>query len=275
MLTAKRLFHFALLMLCGLLAAQHASAQCKRPYAATIGLYGYNAYLDEKARPAGISVDVFNELARRSGCKLTVETYPTARVAAMGRAGMVAMGGLTRERHLADREFVPLISASTDLIIRSDLGASTIETVQEDPHVIFGVVAGLTYGNWADAFLATLPSERIDHSTDMESVHRKMAARRVDATFGYAMIYRRELDRFNLAETVRVIPVKAAPRSVGGLLFNRLMIDTDDLSLLLNTLTQMRADGTVTHIIAHYVGADLARDQTWNASRDGAVAPVR
>lgn len=274
MQTARRSFHLVALALCGLVAAQPALAQCKRAYAATVGLYGYSAYHDERAGLAGISVDLFKELGRRAGCKLTVEAYPPARVAAMEQAGMVAIEGLARERHIDDVEFVPLISASTDLIIRTDSNAATIEAAQEDPHVIFGTVAGLTYGTWGDAFLAALPRARIDQSVDMESVHRKLALHRVDATFGYALIYRRELDRYNLADSVRVIPIKAAPRSIGGMRFHHQHIDADDLPLLLNTLSQMRADGTVTRIIAHYVGADLAHEQTWSATRDGAV-PAR
>ncbi|MBV8465065.1 MAG: transporter substrate-binding domain-containing protein [Burkholderiales bacterium] len=247
-----------------------ASAACERDYVAVTGTnLGYNAFHDEEGRLVGISVDLFAELGRRTGCRITLEEMPPARIEAMARLGHIAILAIASQRFREGRIYVPLIAATTDMVIRREVGASSVAAARDNKRVTFGRIDGLTYGKWGDAFFAALDPSRIDPSVSPDVLYRKLAAGRIDATFGFSILYQQDLDRYHLREAVQTIPVTDAPRTLGGVVLTPWQFDPDDLRKLQAALLGIRDDGTFMRILTHWVGAETARDQVWRAARDG------
>jgi ABC-type amino acid transport substrate-binding protein len=250
-------------------ASVAATAACERDYVvATTTDLGYNAFRGDTGQLEGISVDLFAELSRRTGCKITLEAMPPARIRALDRLGQVAMVSIASDQFKEGRIYVPLIAATTDLIVRRHGIAADLATLRDDKRVVFGRVEGLTYGKWGDAFFGRLDAARVDPSASPDALYRKLAVGRVDATFGFSILYQKDLDRYGLRETVSTVPVPDAPRTLGGVLLTPWQFDPEDLKVLQAGLTSIRDDGTFLRILTRWVGADVARDQVWRASRD-------
>jgi ABC-type amino acid transport substrate-binding protein len=246
-----------------------AAAACERDYVvATTGDLGYNAFRGESGRLEGISVDLFAELSRRTGCKITLEEMPAARIRALDRIGAIAMVSIAADIFKEGRIYVPLIAATTDLIVRRRGISADLGSLRDDRNVVFGRVEGLTYGKWGDEFFERLGAARVDPSISPDALYRKLAIGRVDATFGFSILYQRDLDRYGLRDTVTTVPVPDAPRTLGGVLMTPWQFDPEDLKLLQAELRSIRDDGTFLHILTRWVGADVARDQVWRAARD-------
>ncbi|WP_374357587.1 hypothetical protein [Chitinimonas sp.] len=255
--------------LLALLASATATAGCLREYSASnsAGL-GYIAFLDDSGSPAGFSADFYRELGRRVGCKIRYEVLPPLRQNALAEhdltALLVPVVSRTRPEHL----FVPLLAIPLDLIIRRDLNVRTVSAAKANANVVFGYISALSYGQWGNAFLDALPKDRLDDTPTTDALYRKLAVGRIGATFGYAPMYRRNLDIYQLIDTVRIIPVEETPRTVMGLVIVHKQVPPADERQLREAAESMRQDGTLARLLAHYLGDTVANDIVWRASRD-------
>ncbi len=261
----------ALTAMCLLGLATQAQSTCSRPYTAVVSQLGYTAFQDDNGQLRGIVVDVFHELAQRSGCQITIEDMPAPRVSAMMGANQIAMLGLAAPlRNPSPNDiYIPLRAATIDLIIRSEYGAKTPNAAFTNPRVIFGTLRGASYGGWADNYLRSLPEKRREPTDSIRSIYRKLAIGRVGATFGFAEVYRLHVDEMRLGNQLRIIPIPEAPRAIGGILINSGIVDMADAKLLQRTLEMIRDDGSLRRITAQYLGDAKARDELWRKDRDG------
>ncbi|WP_374348949.1 substrate-binding periplasmic protein [Chitinimonas sp.] len=249
------------------LAANPAS--CSRAYIAyTSAGLGYDTFRDAQGQLAGFSIDFYRELARRSACAISVEDVPPARLEALSNNGRVALLAIAGDRHLPDRQFVPLVSMSTDLLVLRDFDLKSLTTVRSDGRVIFGKVAGLTYGDWGNRLFEQIPPDRIDTSPTVEVLYRKLAAGRIGATFGFSLMYQRNIEQAQLQQRLLIVPLSEAPRGIAGMVITSALVDERDAQHLVAVAEAMRADGTVQQLLARWLGDAVARDLVWRAARD-------
>jgi ABC-type amino acid transport substrate-binding protein len=155
-----------------------------------------------------------------------------------------------------------------DLIIRKDLETTSPAAVWANPQVVFGRITALSYGKWGNAYLESLPKGRVDDTPTIDALFRKLAIGRIGATFGYSLMYQRNLDINHLAKDVSIIQVNEAQRTVLGLAVVHKQVAPPDVTTLSNAAIAMREDGTLARLLARYLGDAVAADIVWRAARD-------
>jgi ABC-type amino acid transport substrate-binding protein len=227
---------------------------------------GYDAFVSD-GKLQGASIDLLDALSRRSGCDIQVEAVPPARLDALRQSGKVPFLVLAGDRHDPTFQFTPLISMPTDLIIRRDAGVHTLDEAVSRADIIFGSVSGLTYGDWGNAFFHQLPVDRLDQSPSVEALYKKLGMGRIHATFGFSLMYQRNLDALGIRDNVMIFPVPNAPHGVAGLLISRQQVDERDAQQIVDAAKQLRDDGTVARLLARWLGEEAARAVIWRTGK--------
>jgi polar amino acid transport system substrate-binding protein len=206
--------------LCLGLSAAHAGTVC--PAVTRVGLsdLGYTAFRDG-ARIGGISVDIVNEIARRTGCKFEFLWYPRQRLFVELEAGHIdmTMASLrTPERDTYARH-LPYAYLQYDLVLSAPPGqhyTSLADFVARGTGRL-NVTRGMNYDAAVETQLALLASAgRLEVVNDFETVFGKMEMGRADGTLATPPIYSRYLKSGSLRERASVIPMpEATPRFTG------------------------------------------------------------
>ncbi|GAA5178566.1 hypothetical protein GCM10025771_18020 [Niveibacterium umoris] len=242
------------------------AAACGQTYPIGIAALGYVAFLNERGEPAGYAVDQIRELERRTGCTFEVEILPGERLRRLGQLHQLAATPFTGKppNDDAGRTWIGLSTNSMDLVVRADLAPSEadLQKILNDPGLVVGTVRGLNYGPAVQAMLDQLPASRRDVSDDESALARKFVAGRINATPGFALVYRRWLDREGLADATVAVPIASAGRIPGGWTLWRPPLTDADQQRITSALRAMRDDGTEERLLARYIGrtqATLAR----------------
>jgi polar amino acid transport system substrate-binding protein len=221
-----RIFVIACLWSCTWAAP--AGAACPRVTRVGLSDLGYSAFRDG-GKIGGISVEVVNKMARRTGCKFEFLWYPRQRLFVELEAGRIdmTMGALrTPERDVYAR-YLPYSYLQYDLIVSEPPGehyASLTDFVARGTGRL-NVTRGMNYDAAVETQLALLASAgRLEVVNDFETVFGKMEMGRADGTLATAPIYSRYLKSGNLGERISVIPLpEATPRFSGVYLSKKTM----------------------------------------------------
>lgn len=238
------------------------AAGCKASYTVPVALIGDVARRASDNSVEGYVPDLVAELARRSGCDLKIEEVPAARISAMRQHGEVAILAYSTQRPSAPGyAFIPTERFAHDLLVNTAHVASppTVKSVLADSRLVFGRVRGMNYGPEIEALLAQLGPSRVDESSSIDDLYRKLVAGRVDAAFQFPLVYRGKLAALSAEHRVAVLPFDGAAPQVGGWAFHTPPMDGDDAERLATAVRMMRDDGTTTRILARFVGDAAAR----------------
>jgi polar amino acid transport system substrate-binding protein len=210
------------------LSTAHAGTVC--PAVTRVGLsdLGYTAFRDG-GKIGGISVDVVNEIARRTGCKFEFLWFPRQRLFIELEAGHIdmTMGALRTPERDAYARHLPYAYLQYDLILSEPQGrryASLADFVARGTGRL-NVTRGMTYDAAVETQLALLASAgRLEVVNDFETVFGKMEMGRADGTLATPPIYARYLKSSVLRERTAVIPLpEATPRFTGAYLSKKTM----------------------------------------------------
>ena len=222
----KRIFVIAAVWF-GCSAAQ-AGPVC--PPVTRVGLsdLGYTAFRED-GKIGGISVEVVNEIARRTGCKFEFVWYPRQRLFVELEAGRIdmTMGALrTPERDVYAR-YLPYAYLQYDLILNEPAGQhySGLADFVARGTGRLNVTRGMNYDTAVETQLALLASAgRLEVVNDFETVFGKMEMGRADGTLATPPIYTRYLRSGALRDRASVIPLpEATPRFTGVYLSKKTM----------------------------------------------------
>jgi len=210
------------------LSAASAAAAC--PPVTRVGLsdLGYTAFRDG-VKIGGISVDVVNEIARRTGCKFEFLWYPRQRLFVELEAGRIdmTMGALrTPERDVYAR-YLPYAYLQYDLILAETPGkqyTGLADFVARGSGRL-NVTRGMNYDAAVETQLALLAAGgRLEVVNDFETVFGKLEMGRAVGTLATPPIYTRYLKSPALKGRVSVIPMpEATPRFTGVYLSKKTM----------------------------------------------------
>jgi len=248
---------------------------CKSSYTVPVALIGDVAYRSSNDVVAGYVPDLVAELARRSGCALRVEEVPAARISAMRQQGNVAIMAYAVERAPSPGyAFVPTEQFSHDLLVNTARLAAppTVKSVLADAHLVFGRVRGMNYGPEIEALFTQLGPGRVDESSSIDDLYRKLVAGHVDAAFQFPLVHRVKLAALSAEHRVAVLHFDGAAAQIGGWAFYTPPLNAGDAEVLTKAVRAMRDDGTTTRILARFVGETAARRARYTA-RDAAANP--
>lgn len=181
---------------------------------------GYTAFR-EQGRIGGISVEIANEMARRTGCKFEFHWYPRQRLFVELEAGHIdmTMGSARTPERDAYARHLPYVYLQYDLILSPapPRQYSSLADYVANGSGRLNVTRGVTYGPAIEAQLARLATAgRLEVVNDYETVFGKLEMGRAEATLATPPIYGKYLKQGALRGHAAVIVVpEAAPRFTG------------------------------------------------------------
>lgn len=236
--------------------AAHAGGPC--PAVTRVGFsdLGYGSYRDN-GRIVGISADVINEMARRSGCKFEFQWYPRQRLFVELQAGHIdmAMGAFRTPERDAYARHLPYAYLQYDLILREPSGqgyASLSEFVERGTGRL-NVTRGLVYDSQIETQLARLAAAgRLELVNDFETVFGKLEMGRADGTVATAAIYAKYLKDARLKSSV-VVPITEAVARPTGIYVSKSTVPVHTRQFFAGVLKGMVAEQVVLGFYSRYI----------------------
>ncbi|MES2319881.1 MAG: transporter substrate-binding domain-containing protein [Pseudomonadota bacterium] len=254
---------FVLPFLCACLwqASAAAAAPCG---SYTVAFYDHGALnsLQADGHWRGIDTDVVNELARRTGCQLTLVLESRVRIWTMlksGRLDMTVSGIATPERETY-AQFIPYLASRNYVLLSKEVepNVQSLEALAADTRYKVAAVKSFRHGPTLDAWLATLRAQgRVYDAVDVTALMRLVKSGRVHAVIALEtswVPWRAE----TAAAGLRVMDWAPMDPVIGGLVLSRKRIPGDTVILFANALAAMRRDGTLEAIFVRHMGAAQA-----------------
>ncbi len=260
MLSAFRFALLSLLILAGPGADAAERPDCARPLSLALHEHGllYSSQTGE-----GIDKDLADELARRSGCKLSVSVMPRARIWQLIEAGALdfSLSGITNEARDRFAAFAWYESNKYYLLLRKDAGVKTLDEFERNPALTLGVIRGFRYNQIANRLVDVLDdARRVSFATNLEPLYQVLLDNRVQAMiiepFDYPTVVRGAIR----AQTMIVeFDDPAVPH---GLIMSKKSLSPVQQQAWRALVDEMHADGTVQRIFEKYFSPELARTLT-------------
>jgi polar amino acid transport system substrate-binding protein len=228
------------------------------PYRVALYEYGSLAYRGEGSIPAGIDVDIVNEVGRRTGCKF--ETFVDARVRtwadlAHGALDITVSAIETGERDRFAR-FVIYMRGRNRLLVRADLPGpvETLAAFTEHGELRVAVVKGFSHGPQWDHWIAKLRQQgRVDEYADANTAARLVALGRDAAFLSEPVVWGRILAGSKLEGRVTIIDAFPDDNYAAGFALSRTRVREADARKIQDAVADMRADGSLYRIFSAHL----------------------
>ncbi|HEY4079773.1 MAG TPA: transporter substrate-binding domain-containing protein [Burkholderiaceae bacterium] len=220
--------------------------------------YGSLAFQHEGQKPAGIDVDIVEEVGRRTGCKF--QTFMDSRVRtwadlAQGDLDMTVSAIETEERHRFAR-YVIYMKGRNRLLIRNDVPGA-VHSLQEftaQSQLRLAVVKSFKHGLHWDQWINTLRQQgRVDEYADANTAARLVAQGRNAAFFSEPVVWGRILEDSKLEGKVTVIDAFPSDNYSAGFAMAKGKLRDDDIQRIQAAISAMRVDGTLLKIFGAYL----------------------
>jgi len=211
----------------------------------------------------GIDKDLADELARRSGCKLTVTVMPRARIWQLIESGGLdfSLSGITNEARDKFAGFAWYFSNKYYLLLRQDAGVKTIADFERNASLKLGAIRGFRYNPGANRLVDKLDTEqRVSFSNSLDPLYEVLLSQRIQAMiiepFDYPTVQRAAIRAQTSILEFEDPPVPH------GLIMSKKSLSPQQQEAWRALVKGMRADGTVQRIFEKYFPAELARTLT-------------
>lgn len=242
-------------------------------------LYAYAPFFRDTPDHTGEGVDkeMFDELARRTGCELRLVVESRVRIWEQLRSGaaMLTLSAVPTPERQAFAEFVPYVQGRYHLMLRPDVAARarTLAAFEADPSLTLLVVKGYSHGPTLDAAVQRLRAQRRVHEVaDFPAVLRVAAAGRGHAMLALPHSWT-EIEAA-MGQQQAWVPLDVAPgdRALGALAMS-LQMPAADRQRLRRALQSMLADGTVRGYLRRYLGDAAARAAAYTEGTEHGARP--
>ncbi|MFT7722461.1 MAG: transporter substrate-binding domain-containing protein [Roseateles sp.] len=243
-------------------AAAQAGAPCG-PHVAALYPFARFYFEGPQTRPGGIDQDMFDELARRSGCRLTLVVQSRARIWEQMRRGSVqlTLSALPSPERLRLAELVPYAQGRYQVLMRRELAArvASLADFEADPRLRLLDVRGYAHGPTLDAWVQRMRGQgRLVETGDFKTAERMLRAGRADGLLTLPDGWGAVTAAGDGPGGFVALDVAPQERNAISLALARAMPEADRLRLR-RALQAMLADGTVYGILRRHLGDPAAR----------------
>jgi len=233
---------------------------CSRPLSLALHDHGllYSTQTNE-----GIDKDIADELARRSGCKLTITVMPRARIWQLIESGGLdfSLSGITNESRDKFAAFAWYFANKYYLLVRQDAGVKTLGDFERNPSLRLGAIRSFRYNPSANRLVDKLDAEqRVSFANSLEPLYEILLDKRVQGMiiepFDYPTVQRAAI---RAQTSILEFDDPPVPH---GLIMSKKSLQAAQQEAWRALVQDMRADGTVQRIFQKYFPADLARTLT-------------
>ncbi len=261
---------FLLALLVAVLPFSALAVDCPSTIRVGLSDLGYSAFIAD-GKYQGVSVDIINELTKRTGCKFEVHWFPRGRLFAEFEAGKVdaAMGAVRTAERDAFARHIPYGYTQFELVLSKQLGKfSSLADFVERSKARLNLTRGIAYSPETAALVEKLTlAGRVELVNDFEVVFKKMAINRADGTIAPSIIYLLHLRRQNITDVV-AIPMPEAPRQVIGMYVSKRSVPLDVRNMLAQAMRGMIEDGSMPARYGVYLDPPAVRTLFKDGVRD-------
>ena len=233
---------------------------CSRPLSLGLHEHGllYTAQTGE-----GIDKDIADEMARRSGCHITLTVLPRARIWQLIESGALdfTLSGIANQQRDRFAAFAWYVSNKYYLLVRRDAEARSVAEFRRKRGLRLGLIRSFRYGDRANEFVDAVESEeRITYAGSLEPLYTILLDDGIQAMiiepFDFPVIAGAQLK----AQTA--ILEFGDPPVPHGLVMSKRSLSLAQQQAWRQLIQGMRADGTMRRIFGKYFPADLATQMT-------------
>lgn len=260
MQTLRRWCRVAMLALAPTLAGAADKPDCSRPF--TLGLHEHGLLYSSQTGE-GIDKDLADELARRSGCRISYALMPRARIWQLIESGALdfSLSGISNEARERFAAFAWTFSNRYYLLVRNDAGVQKVADFEANRALRLGVIRSFRYSASANRLVDQLDAQRrVDYATSLEPLYAVLLDKRVQAMIIEPFDYP-TLESAKIRAQTQIVEFDDPPVP-HGLIMSKKALAADQLAAWRALVDEMRADGTVQRIFEKYFKTELARTMT-------------
>jgi len=238
-----------------------AAAACP-PARAGISDLGYASYRDG-ATFRGTTVDLLQEIQRRTGCPINLEWYPRGRLYAQFFSGQLEITGTSVRTPERDRQGVWLPYAYTHfelvLVNREARKFNTLAEFVDGSMARLNVTRGIAYSSATQAQMDRLQKlGRLEYVNDYGVVFRKIQAGRAEGTLAPPAIHVLHRRQLNMMDDMTGTQFAESPRTLVGIYVSK-SVPPPVLHSYAEATRAIVADGTMRRIYERYLGEEITR----------------
>ncbi|ELX11441.1 hypothetical protein Jab_1c00210 [Janthinobacterium sp. HH01] len=242
-------------------SARAAAGPCA-PARAGLSDLGYSSYR-EGGVIRGSTVDVLQEMHRRSGCDFQLGWYPHGRLYAQFFNGSLDLTGASLRTPERDRHGLWLPYTYTHfelLLLNKDAGKfSSLADFVEHSSVRLNVTRGISYSAATMVQMERLQKlGRLEYVNDYGVVFRKILAGRAEGTLAPPAIHVLHQRQFHMLGKMTGTPFAESPRAMVGMYVSK-QVPAAARQRYIDALRTIVGDGTVQTIYERYLGEEITR----------------
>ncbi len=241
-------------------AAAAEAPDCARKL--TLGLHDHGLLYSPQTGE-GIDKDLADEMARRSGCKLTLTLMPRARIWQLIESGGLdfSLSGITDEARERFAAFAWYSSNKYYLLVRNDASVRKPADFEARPALKLGVIRSFRYSPSANRFVDQLEAQRrVNYASSLDPLYEVLLDRRVQGMIIEPFDYP-ALENAKIRAQTQIIEFDDPP-VLHGLIMSKKTVSPAQQAAWRAVIEAMRQDGTVQRIFEKYFKPDLARAMT-------------
>ena len=230
---------------------------CSRPL--SLGLHDHGLLYSAQTGE-GIDKDIADEMARRSGCRLSLTMLPRSRIWQLIETGALdfTLSGIANPQRERFAAFAWYVSNKYYLLARRDADVRNVAEFRRKRGLHLGLIRSFRYGDQANEFVDTLEAqERVTYAGGLDPLYTILLDDGIQGMviepFDFPVIAGAQLK----AQTM--ILEFGDPPVPHGLVMSKKSLAPAQLAAWRDVIQSMRADGTIRRIFEKYFPADLAR----------------
>lgn len=230
---------------------------CSRPL--TLALHEHGL-LYSSASGTGIDRDMADELALRSGCRISVTVQPRARIWQLIESGALdfSLSGIANPERDRFASFAWYFSNKYYLLVRKDAGVQRIEDFERHDALHLGVIRSFRYSASANRLVDRLQeARRVSQAAGFDPLYQVLQSNRIQGMIIEPFDFP-ETQSARLRELALTIEFSDAPVP-HGLIMSKASVPPAEQEKWRRLVQAMRADGTVLRIFQKYFPRDLAQ----------------
>ncbi len=252
-----RLFYSGILFLLATAPSQAQAFNC--PAVTRVGLsdLGFSSYRDG-AVYRGASVDVVNELARRTGCKFELRWFPRGRMFAEFDNGNIDLVMGAAQTPLRDRNgnFIPYCYTQFELLLSKNVAGSfrSLKDFVDHSRARLNIPRGIYHLDAVQVQLDRLEQAgRLEWVNDYDVVFKKIAAGRAEGTLAPPILYTWYVTPTGKGDAMNALQIPESPRQLVGLYLSKRNISADVQQAYTAAMRGIVADGAIIRIYERYL----------------------
>jgi polar amino acid transport system substrate-binding protein len=253
----KRIIHALLLALSFYIGnVVAAGPECGRTYTLALHDHGllYSAETDR-----GIDKDIAEELARRSGCKVSISLMPRARIWQLIESGALdfSLSGITNPERERFAAFAWYVSNKYYLLTRKDAGIVKVADFERNDRLQLGVIRSFRYSTNANQMVdRLLQGNRVSQAGGLSPLYELLLANKIQGMIIEPFDYP-SLDEKKIRELTSIVEFND-PAVPHGLIMSKKALAAEEREKWRTLVDSMRSDGSMRRIFERYFKPELA-----------------